>query len=209
MHRSLVRVLAVSAAAAGIAAGVASAAPSASAATQELTVTSGSVAITLPDSYVAQLAKAGVIEFPVPVSDLSASKANQTVTATFSATGGDAELSVFFGQVDLAGSIDIIASNGSTLTLNNLVLNIQAGYLEGTPAGSSTPVPLLDMRSNIASWTGQIPDSTFSQTLQSNDLEVDPTGAAYLNNALGTAAFQADEQVGTLSATWADSYTPN
>lgn len=205
MHRSLARILAVPVAVAGIAAGTAVAAPSAFAASS-LNVTSGSVALTINDSYTAQLAKAGVVEFPVPLSDLTADNTNQTVTATFAATGGVANLAVSFGSVNLAGQI-VVSTRHRCVTLNNLVLNVRNSDIEGTPAGSSTPVPLFDLENDIASWTGTTPSPQFTDTLISQQVVVDPAGADYLNGALGTTAFQAGQVVGTANATWTDTYT--
>jgi hypothetical protein len=206
MRRSLARILAVPAAAAGIVAGTAFAAPSAFAASS-LNVTSGTVAVTVNDSYIAQLAEAGVVEYPVPLSDLSADNTNKTVTATFNATGGNGNLAVDFGAVNLAGQVVVRDKNGKSVTLSNLTLNVRGGDFQGTPAGSSTPVPLWDLHNQIASWTGTTPSPTFTDTWQAQNLVVDAAGAAYLNSALGTTAFQAGQTVGTLNATWTDSYT--
>jgi hypothetical protein len=198
-RRSLGKVLAAPVAAVGIAAGFAVAAPAASAQTVNLD-TGGSVSITVPLSFVEQLAKAGIVEFPVPLSDLSVNTSNETATATFTVTGGDADVSIFYGSLDLSGSVDVGDANGNLLTLGGLQLDVEGAELVATPAGSSTPVVLLDLRDN----TSQITHGTSSTTdvYDSSDLVVDPAGAAYLDSALGTSAFQAGQQVGTLSSSW-------
>jgi hypothetical protein len=193
MRRSWARFLAVPTVAVGIAAGVTVAAPAAFAQSD----TSGTVTVTVPLSYIAQLAKAGVVAFPVPLSELSVDKSAQTVTITFTVTGGNGDVSVFFGQVNLSGTIVIVNDQGTQVTLGSLDLNLANGVIEGTPAGSSTPVPLLDLNGNV----GFSVNGT-SETYSASELDVDPAGAAYLNSALHSSAFVAGQNVGSLAASW-------
>lgn len=193
MRRSIARALAVPVAAAGILAGVAVAAPSAFAQTD----TGGTVTVTVPLSYIVQLAKAGVVEFPVPLSELSADTSDQTVTVTFTVTGGDADVRTFFGSADLSGKLVIADAKGRVVTLGGLDLNLENGDIEGTPAGSSASVPLLDAGGDITFSPG-----TTSQSYDASELTVDPAGAAYLNSALRTSAFAAGQNVGSMAATW-------
>jgi hypothetical protein len=194
MRRSWARFLAVPTVAVGIAAGVTVAAPAAFAQSD----TSGTVAVTVPFSYIAQLAKAGVVVFPVPLSELSVDKSAQTVTITFNVTGGNGDVSVFFGQVNLSGTLTFAAINGRHVTVSGLDLNLANGDIEGTPAGSSTPVPLLDLNGNISDSVNGT-----SETYGASELDVDPAGAAYLNNALHRTAFTAGQNTGgSLAASW-------
>ena len=186
-------------AAAIIAAGAAVAAPAAQAATGT-SDTGGTVAITVPLSYVNQLAKAGVVEFPCPISDLTVNTTNKTATVTFTVTGGNADVSVFSGTLDLSGKLEIADANGNLVTLSNLQLDVGNGQLDGTPSGSSTPVVLLDLRANSSSVTKGTSSST--DVYDSSDLTVDSAAATYLNSALDTTAFQSGQQVGTLASSW-------
>jgi hypothetical protein len=192
MRFSLARALAVPAVAVGVASGIAVAAPVAHAQTD----TGGTVAITLPLSYIAQLAKAGVVEFPVPLSELSVSTQDKTATVTFAVTGGDADVSVFVGSLDLSGSVDIADANGHLLTLGGLQLDVGTSSIVATPAGGGTPVTLLDLGGDVTFGLNS------PQTYTASEMLVDPTGAAYLNSALHTSAFQAGQDVGSLSASW-------
>jgi hypothetical protein len=202
LRRSLARALAVPVAAVGIAAGAAAAAPAADAQTVNID-TSGTVTVTVPLSYIAQLADAGVVEFPVPLSELSVSTSNETATVTFNVTGGDADVSVFYGSLDLSGSVDVADANGNLLTLTGLQLNVNTGQILGTPSGSSTQVPLLDLAGNVVSTsTPSSTAGTSSDTYTSSELTIDPAGASYLDSALGTSAFQAGQNVGSLAASW-------
>ena len=192
MRRSWTRLLAVPTVAVGIAAGVTIAAPAAFAQTD----TGGTVAVTVPFSYIAQLAKAGVVEFPVPTSELSVNTTNQTATVTFTVTGGNGDTSTLSGQVNLSGTVDVVAANGRVVTLGSLDLNLLNGDIEGTPAGSSTPVALLDAAGTVSFSAGA------TETYDASGLTVDPAGAAYLNSALHSSAFVAGQNVGSLAATW-------
>jgi hypothetical protein len=202
--RSLARFLALPVVAAGIVAGAAVVAPAAAEAQTVNLDTSGTVTVTVPLSYVEQLAKAGIVEFPVPLSELSISTANETATVTFSVTGGTGDVSVFAGQVDLSGSVDIADANGNLLTLNGLELDVANGQIDATPAGSSTPVVLLDLGGGVSfsSTESTTNSSAFTDTYDANELTVDPAGASYLDGALHTSAFQAGQDVGSLAATW-------
>jgi hypothetical protein len=198
----LARVLGVPVAAVGIVAGAAVAAPAAHAQTVNID-TSGTVAITVPLSYVAQLAEAGVVEFPVPLSELSVDTSNETATVTFTVTGGDADVNVTFGQVDLSGSVDVADANGHAVSLGGLELDVANGQVDATPAGSSTPVVLLDL-SGVNFTTA--PDATTAgatdDTYDASSVTVDAAGATYLDGALHTKAFQAGQAVGSLAAAW-------
>lgn len=195
MGRSWTRILAVPVVSAGLLAGAVVAAPAAFAQTD----TGGTVAVTVPFSYIQQLARAGVVEFPVPLSELSVDKADQTVTVTFPVTGGDADVNVFFGSVDLGGTVDVAAASGKSATIGGLQLNLETGTIDGTPSGSSTPVSLLDPGGNIT--FGVSPDGA-TQTYDASQLTVDPAGAAYLDGALHTGAFSAGQVVGSLAGSW-------
>jgi hypothetical protein len=193
VRRSIARFLAIPVAAVGVMAGAAVAAPAAFAQTD----TGGTVTVTVPLSYVLQLAEAGVVSFPVPLSELSVDFSTETATITFNVTGGDGDVNIFYGSVDLSGTLDIADANGNVVSVGGLDLNLENGDIEGTPAGSSTSVPLLDVNGNITYVTG-----TTSQSYDASELTVDPAGAAYLNSALHTSAFVAGQDVGSLAATW-------
>lgn len=206
--RSLARFLAVPVAAVGIAAGAAVAVPAAANAQTVNIDTSGTVTVTVPLSYVVQLAKAGIVGFPVPLSELSISGADKTATVTFNVTGGDADISVFYGSVDLSGSIDVSGAGGHRVSLCGLELDVSDGEIEGTPAGSSTPVALLDLGGtiNFSSTVSSTNSLAFSDTYDSSELTVDPAGAAYLDGALHTSAFESGQDVGSLAASWSVVY---
>jgi hypothetical protein len=198
MRRSIVRLLAIPVVSAGVLGGIAVTAPAAFAQTD----TGGTVAITVPFSYLKQLARAGVTEFPCPALDGSVNAADQTVTVTFTVTGGDGDVGVFLGSVDLSGSLviaDVHRHHGRArrVTFDDLQLNLQEGSIVGTPKGSDTAIPLLDVAGTVSSTPG-----TTSQSYDSTELNVDPAAVSYLNSALRTSAFNDTADVGGMAATW-------
>lgn len=195
MRRSWARFLAVPTMAAGVVAGVVVAAPSAFAQTD----TGGTVVVTVPYSYIAQLAKSGVVVSPLPLSELAFDNSTETATITFKVTGGDGDVSTFSGQVDLSGTLEAVDANHHSVNIAGLDLNLLNGDIEGTPAGTSTPIGLLDLAGNI---TFSAPVGATTETYDATQLLVDPQGAAYLNSALHSSAFVANENIGTIAATW-------
>jgi hypothetical protein len=192
--------------AAGIVAGAAVVAPVAAQAQTVNLDTSGTVTVTVPVSYIEQLAKAGILEFPVPLSELSASAADKTVTITFNVTGGTGDVSVFAGSVDLSGSLEIagISLRPRLVTLDNLQLDVANGQIDATPAHCSTPVVLFDLGGGVSfsSTESATNSSAFTDIYDANELTVDSAGASYLDSALHTKAFQAGQDVGSIAATW-------
>ena len=202
--RSLTKFLAVPVAAAAIATAAAMAAPAAHAQTVNYDQ-NGTVALTIPLSYVHQLLKAHVIAFPVPLSEVSSN--GQTVTMTFNVTGGNGDTSVYYGAVDLGGSFDIASVSGHFVSMGNLQLDVQDSEFVGTPTGSTTPVPLLDTSALIVTSTpSATTPGTYADTYEADSVTVDPDGATYLNNALHTKAFVAGQAVGTMNGSWSVVY---
>jgi hypothetical protein len=202
VRRSLVRSLALPVAAAGVVSlGIFAAAP---AFAQTITDTGGTAAVTEPYSYIAQLAKQGVAEVPVGKGiTVTNDPTTQTVTTTFTVTGGNADTSTLSGALNVGGTLVIAhvakGQKPRVVVLTDLAVSLDAVAIVATPKGSTTQVPLLDIGGDVT--FGGSP-STGTETLTSDDLTVDPAGAAYLNKALHTTAFVAGETAGTLSATW-------
>jgi hypothetical protein len=199
VRRSLVRFLAIPVAAAGL---TSTAVLAASPAFADVTDTGGSAAITEPFSYIAHLAKAGVVEVPLPPAKISVDKTAQTVTTTFPGAGGNADATTFSGALNLGGTVKILSIRGKIVTLTNLQLSLDSSAIVATPKGSTTPVTLLDLSGGVTVTVTPNPDGTNTEAVAATDLTVDPAGAAYLDTALHATAFQAGDDVGSLSATW-------
>jgi hypothetical protein len=199
-RRSLARVLAGVSVAAGVSSVAVFAASPAFA--QVVTDTGGTVAVTEPFSYIAQLAKAGVAEVPLPPATVSVDKSAQTVTTTFPVTGGNADTGTVSGALNVGGTLKIFSIQGKHcyhVTLTHIQLSIDSEAIMGTPRGTKTPVALLDIGGNVVITQGT------DQSLTASELTVDPAGAAYLDSALHTKAFQSGADAGSLDAAWTTS----
>jgi hypothetical protein len=195
VRRSLARILAIPAASVCVTAGAALTAPSAFAA---VTDTGGSATVTEPFSYIAQLAKHGVAEVPLSPASVSVDTTNQTVTGAFPVTGGNADVTKFFGTLNLGGTVDVASVKGKLVKLSNLQVDVVNDVITATPNGSTTPVTLLDLNGQIIIDTS----TPGTQVFSSSEVDIDPAGAAYLNSALHTNAFVANGNAGTFSASW-------
>jgi hypothetical protein len=196
-RRPLARVLAGASVAAGVASVAVFAATPAFA--QVITDTGGTAAVTEPFSYIAQLAKAGVVEVPLPPATVSVDKSAQTVTTTFPVTGGNADTGTVSGALDVGGTLKVFSVHGKhfyCVTLTDIQVSIDDTAILATPKGSTTQVALLDIGGNIDITQGT------DQSLTASELTVDPAGAAYLDKALHTQAFVAGADAGSLDAAW-------
>jgi hypothetical protein len=125
------------------------------------------------------------------------------VTITFTVTGGNADTTTLSGALNVGGDIVVVhAAKGHRtrcVILKNIAVSLDADAIVATPKGSTTPVSLLDIGGDVVV-SGN--PTTGTETLTSDDLSVDPAGAAYLNKALDTTAFVAGTNAGSLSASW-------
>jgi hypothetical protein len=193
VRRSVARLLTIPAAAA-VATGTFLAA--ASPAFADVTDTGGSATITQPFSYIAQLDNAGVGQKAISPATKLVDKTNKVVNFTFPVTGGNADASKLGGTLNLGGSVKVESPKGS-VTLTNVTYSMDSETISATPAGSSTPIALLDLGGAIV----VNPNGT-SQSVTASELDVDPAGAAYLDSALHTSAFVAGQNAGSFSASW-------
>jgi hypothetical protein len=162
-------------------------------------VASGSVTLTVSGSFVAQLAKAGVVLVPENAASVTYTSGTNTVAITYTATGGDATLVDFAGTISYSGSILGFSCRGKTVNLTGLLFDLTDAQFDGQTA-TSGETPLVDL---AGSQSGNINGAT--QTYSSTDLQIDAAGAALLDSALGTKAFTAGQSVGSFSTTWTTS----
>lgn len=155
---------------------------------------SGTVTLTLSDSFVTQLALHGVIIVPEGTAAESASGGN--VVLTFSVTGGDGSLDNYAGSLLTSGSFVGFSFNGGFINLTALNYNVfNESWDASINGGSDTPV--LDLNGN---WDATVADP--DQSMAATQLTVDPAGAAALDSVLNTDAFVANANVGSFSASW-------
>ena len=162
------------------------------------TVTGGTITLTINDSYVAQLAKAGVVLVPQDAASVTYDNTADTISITFTVSGGTGSLDNYAGAVDASGSVLGFSFDHGVhfVSLSSLNFNVLNDSFDGTPSGGSD-TPVLDLNGDIAASIND-PD----QSISADQLTIDPAGAALLNSALGTNAFSANENIGTFSAAW-------
>jgi hypothetical protein len=162
------------------------------------TVTGGTITLTIDDSYIAQLAKAGVVLVPQGEASATYDNSAGTVTITFTVSGGTGSLDNYAGAVDATGSVlGFSIGNGvHAVDLTSLNFNVYNDSFDGTPSGGSD-TPILDLNGDTSA---TIADP--NQSITADQLTIDPEGASLLNAALGTNVFTANENIGTFAAAW-------
>lgn len=161
-------------------------------------VTGGTITLTINDSYVAQLAEAGVVLLPQDAASVTYDNSAGTLSITFTVSGGTGSLDNYAGAVDATGSVlGFSVDRGlHVVDLSSLNFNVFNDSFDGTPAGGSD-TPILDLNGDF---TASRNDP--NQSLTADQLTLDPAGAALLNSALNTSAFTANENIGSFSASW-------
>jgi hypothetical protein len=159
-------------------------------------VVSGSVTLTVDASFLAGLAQHG-IGF-VPSGYTSLSYANGAATVTYPLNAGSAEVTTFSGSAPAPGGIFGFDIRSLQLVdLQSLIFDLGDSQFDGQGSASVGEVPLFDITgSTFGNASGT------SETYSGSELTLDPTGAAYLNSALGTTAFVAGTDVGSFTASW-------
>lgn len=160
--------------------------------------TGGTITLTINDSYIAQLAKAGVVILPQDASSVTYSSSAGTVSITYAVTGGAGSLDNFAGTVDASGGLlGFSVDRGlHVVDLGSLNFNVLFDSFNATPSGGSDTA-LLDLNGDI---NASIADP--AQSISADQLTIDPAGAALLDADLHTNAFTANENIGSFSAAW-------
>jgi hypothetical protein len=193
MFGSRSRVVAASIAVAGAVALALTAAGTANA----VTVTGGTGTLTVNDSYLLGLAKQGIVVVPTHTQSVSSNATTKTVTVVYAATGGNADLTAFNGRVLYSGDLTFVnVQNGEHATVSSLNFQVFSDTFAGT-ANDGTTTAVLD-----AKGSRQATSSGATQTFSASDLEIDSTGASFLDTALGTTAFSGGDQVGSFTTSF-------
>ncbi|ACU76489.1 hypothetical protein Caci_7665 [Catenulispora acidiphila DSM 44928] len=161
------------------------------------TPASGSVTVTATNAFLTQELRAGIAEVPLP-SATGGYSSTAGGTATFPVTGGDAVLPRFVGSITLGGGLAFADGlTGKIICFHQVAFGGDTQALTAVPDGQSTPVTLFVLGDNtVGSGVGVTP-----QTL-TGDADLDPSGAAYLDQALHTSFFTGGQIVGSLSVTF-------
>ncbi|MFD0256696.1 hypothetical protein ACFRKE_29630 [Kitasatospora indigofera] len=163
------------------------------------TAASGSVVVHESTAFIQQTAAAGVVVVPLPAGQPGYDSATG-FSATFPATGGDANLQAYYDKIDLGGGLLFVnLLTGRTAIFKQLAFQADTWKLTGVPLGATAPVNLLSPAGD-----NQIGRTGTTQTLEASDLKVDAEGAQYVDGKLNTTFFQGGQSIGSLSI----SFTP-
>jgi hypothetical protein len=162
--------------------------------------TGGTITLTINDSYIAQLAKAGVVVVPENAASVTSDNTAGTVSITFTVSGGTGSLDNYAGAIDATGALlSLSVDHGlHTVALGSLNFNVLFDSFNATPTGGSDTA-LLDLNGDI-----NATDDDPAQSLSADQLTIDPAGAALLNADLHTNAFTANQNIGSFSAAWTE-----
>ncbi len=156
----------------------------------------------MPRGYLVSLAKSGIILLPgagaTSAYTAGISNASSTDAYTFPVTGGNGEVSNFFGIVDLGGSLVYInSSHSQTAAVTSLRLNFFTGALTGIINGAAHSVTIAYVGGNLSTSTG-----SGTETFSATQLSFGGKAASALNTALATKAFVKAVNLGALSTTF-------
>lgn len=120
---------------------------------------------------------------------------------TFSVTGGNGEVSTYYGTIDLGGTLVVInAKTGKTVTVANLELNYFTGAITGHINGSTTSTTIANLGGDLSQSTSAGPPAF--ETFTADQLLVAAKGARALNTAPSTTAFARGSSLGTFTTTY-------
>jgi hypothetical protein len=197
MRRSLLRLLVLPLAVAGTATAVIATADTASAAGG---IVSGTGTITVPASFLAQLAKAGIVVVPQSAASTSYNSTTKTVTVVFNVSGGDADVNALAGNVNVTGGLKFYDyKTGKNVVFSALTFDVFNAQFDGTSSVDGTQQPLFDPAGNTTT-----SESGPAQSYSASDIQIDAAGASYLDTALHTTFFTAGQDIG---GTFGTSYT--
>ncbi|MFG1808972.1 hypothetical protein [Streptomyces sp. NPDC049040] len=157
------------------------------------TPASGSAVISESNTFLVNAASQGIIAVPLPSATASYS-GTTGVSATFPVTGGDANLTGFYGTARLGGALLVVdAKTLRSVTFSQLTYDLYSDQISGVPTNGTTAVPLFVPTGDI-----RVDKAGAGAVFSASEVDLDPTGADYLNTKLKTAFFTAGDSVGSL-----------
>ena len=148
-------------------------------------------------SRIEHLQAGGITIATVPPASESVNEGDKTVTQNYEVSGGNGDVSMLSGTVNMSGAILITEKKGRRVAVNDLKLNLEAGTFEGTPDGSDKTLVFLNAH-GVTTAT-----SSTTQTYNASKMTISAAGAAFLNEALDTEMFAEGDVDSSLTATWA------
>ena len=199
MHITLGRRSRLTALGAGLITAAALAVSSAGPALADTTDTGGSASLAIPDTFLVGLAKSSIIV--LPESPVTSSDAAGADTFTLPVTGGNGEVSNFYGTLELGGSINVVdAATGKSVAITGIELNFFTGALTGIFPGGAHHTTLAYLNGNMSESSNPGPPAT--ETFSCDELDLSLKAATALNTGLGTKAFKKGTSVGAFTTTF-------
>jgi hypothetical protein len=163
--------------------------------------TGGSASLAVPVAVVVGLAHANIAMLPGTPATSSFDPRAGTDTVTSPVTGGNAEVSNFYGILKMGGSLFFInGSNGKRVKIRNLQLNLFTGTLQGVFPGSTTVTTLAFLVGTCS--TSSDPGPPATETLTCDQLNLSTKAATALNTDLVTKVFRHGTDIGAFTTTF-------
>lgn len=163
--------------------------------------TGGTGAISVPTAVVVGLANANVAMLPGSPASSSFDATAGADTVTIPVTGGNGEVSNFFGDVDYGGNLVFInAKAGKTVTITSIQLNLFTGAITGVLPGNTSHTALGYLNGTME--TSSDPGPPATETLTSDQVNLSGKAAKALNTSLATTVFKRGTIIGTFTTTF-------
>jgi hypothetical protein len=199
MHITLGRRSRLTALGAGLVTAAALAISSAGPALADTSDTGGSASLAVADTFLVGLAKSAIIV--LPESPVTSSDASGADTFSLPVTGGNGEVSNFYGVLDLGGSINVVdAATGKSVAITGIELNFFTGALTGSFPGGTRHTTLAYLNGNMSDSSNAGPPAT--ETFSCDELNLSLKAATALNTGLGTKAFKRGTSIGAFATTF-------
>ncbi|WP_327679214.1 hypothetical protein [Kitasatospora sp. NBC_00458] len=161
------------------------------------TPSTGSAVVNSSTAFLKDQALNGIVVIPLPTASPSYDSVTG-ISTTFPVTAGSANLSGYYGDIDLGGGLLFVnVFTGKSATFKKLHFSVDNWQITGVPVGGTESVALLDPAGN-----SQIGRNGTTQTLASSDLQIDAAGAQYLDSKLNTSFFKGGQSVGSFALTF-------
>lgn len=185
---------------AGLVAAAAFALSASGTALADTTDTGGTATLSVPKATVDGWARANVLMLAgAPATSSFASGAN---SYTLNVTGGNGEVSNFYGILQLGGGTLVFLNDktGKTLTVTGVQLNFFNGTLQGILPGNTKVTTLAYLDGTMSSSSNPGPPET--ETFSCDELDLSAKAATALNAGLNTTGFTRGSDIGGFTTTF-------
>jgi len=163
--------------------------------------TGGTGSLSVPIAVVVGAANANIVMLPGTPATSSFDPTAGTDTVTFPVTGGNGEVSNFFGTVHYGGSLVFINSKtGKSVVVTNIQLNFFTAAVTGQFPGSTHQTALAYNHGVMSTSSNPGPPAT--ETFTTDQINLSTKAATMLNTGLGTKVFHHGIDIGGFTTTF-------